>query len=89
MGVQSWCHFYASRLSTETTDTSLTGYLNDKNFNDVMVVKMNSKFPNIYSSFKVSVPAKDKEKLFRSEIWPNNAVVSPFFQFLLRKKNQT
>lgn len=39
---------------------------------------MQSKYPDIYTSFKVSVPANDSKNFIDSEIWPEYVGVDRF-----------
>lgn len=72
-------HVYVTRLDKTITVEDINKYLNEKGFAVVNCEKMNSKRPDIYSSFRVGVPVNDINKLKQADIWPVGAYVNTFF----------
>lgn len=71
-------HFHVTNIEVDVGEKSLQEYL--MNFApDVKVLKINSRNPRYYSSFKVSVPVNQVENLLNSAIWPNGTIVNHFF----------
>lgn len=66
------------------TDTDeLSKYL-QKIVPDLKVEKLNSRHPQDYSSFKISVPKSEMEKIMKPELWPSGVRINEFF--LSRKR---
>jgi hypothetical protein len=71
-------HFHATNFEPAVEPALLSDYL--KNFApDVCVVKLNSRNPSKYSSFKISVPINQVDKLLNCEIWPDGITLNKFF----------
>lgn len=69
-------HVY--RLAPDTTVEDLTNVLKI-NFPEAICEKLNSRFPDIYSSFKVTINDYNFKKATDSSLWPNGACISHFF----------
>lgn len=77
-------HLHVYWLNKDTTVEKLKSYLNNKNFKQVICEKLNSRRPEEYASFKVSVPTTDLDAIRKPEIWPVGACVNRFFLNLPR-----
>lgn len=82
-------HLYVNRLEPNLSDTKLEEYLNTKGLTNVKCTKMNSKYPEEYSSFKVSVPIQLTELARDPNIWPENVCINPFFHYIVKKSSAT
>lgn len=88
-GVAKFCHLHVYRLAPDMQANQLSEYLKSKNITDITCEPMTSKFPNVYSSFKVSAPAKYFEDLMKPETWPDEVCVNRFFQHLHKQQRTT
>lgn len=79
------CFLYVSRLDKDTESKSLVDLLR-RDFPEVKCDPLASKYPEHYSSFKVTLDLHNFEKAMNPELWPNGAYVTRFFH--PRKKNQ-
>ena len=76
---------YVSRLHPNTTAEDVTDYLKEK-FPEVHCEKSQSKFPDSYSSFKVTISEYNYKFIMNPEIWPNGVYINKFFR--PRRENQ-
>lgn len=88
-GVAKLCHLHVYRLDPIMTAEQLSTYLKSKGVDDVKCAQLNSKFPESYSSFKVSASNKFLDALMKPEIWPEDVCVNRFFSHLVKKDNKT
>lgn len=71
--------YHATNFDVNTDTIALDGYL--KGFApNASVIKLNSKNPDKYSSFKVLVPEAESSKILVSNIWPQGVVLNRFFR---------
>lgn len=71
-------HFHATNFEADVDEMELQNYL--VNFApDVTVLKINSRNPRKYSSFKISAPFQQADALLDSDIWPSDVIVNHFF----------
>lgn len=80
-GVPRRAHLHVYRLNPETTEEMLLNFLKGKQFENISCEAMKSKHPNEYSSFKVSVPMDQLEKIKCPEIWPKGVYINRFFVY--------
>lgn len=72
-------HFHTTNWEPNTSEEVLLNYL--KGFSQqVSVEKLNSRDPERYASFKVSVPMSDVSNITKPEIWPDGVRVNQFFR---------
>lgn len=72
----SFLHVY--KLHPETTEHQLTEYLKAM-FAEVECEKLNSKFPQYYASFKVSIQQDNLTRAMDPAIWPAGTHVNKFY----------
>lgn len=77
--ITKYSYLYVTRLEKDVTSENIINYLKELEFNDVICDKMNSKRPDIYSSFRIGVPAPILDKLKDCKIWPVGTYVNTFF----------
>lgn len=70
---------YVSRLKPETTCDELAAYLKSR-FPEVTCERAQSKFPDHYSSFKVTINFINLESAMKPDIWPMGTYVGRFFR---------
>lgn len=75
-------------LDPELTADELSNYLRSKKIDTVECELLKSKYPDRYSSFKVSFPSKYFEEVNRPEFWPENTCVNRFLFHLSRKQQE-
>lgn len=87
-GVERYMHRHVCRLSPETKAEDIIKYLKPK-IPNIMCDKLQSRQPSIYSSFKVSVPARCIDIIDDSNIWPEGVLVNRFFHHKEVKERMT
>lgn len=88
-GVSKFRHFHVYRLEPTMTSEKLINYIKTKNIPDVMCEKLNSKYPEEYSSFKISVPEAYANQVITPEMWPEGICINRFLFHLTKKKTLT
>lgn len=70
---------FISRLDPVTTEKQIEEYIQSKFTNkiSIRIYKCRTKYPT-YSSFCLSVPKKEIDRLLNREFWPNNMVIRRF-----------
>ncbi|KAG8260081.1 hypothetical protein J6590_104867 [Homalodisca vitripennis] len=70
---------FVSRVSPEISENDFKLFLNDtRKCDNVVVKKLESKYPSEYSSFKVGISESDCDKVFQPDFWPRDAFVDYF-----------
>lgn len=77
--VPKFVDLHVYRLDPSTTVETLTNHL-IKEFAEVKCVKMVSKYPDQYASFKVSVYQNNFSKIMCADQWPQGVCINKFFQ---------
>ncbi|KAG5882741.1 hypothetical protein JTB14_032339 [Gonioctena quinquepunctata] len=85
VGVTRYIDFHVFRCPLDMTSVELENYLKTKNILNTKCEKMKSKYPEIYTSFKVSVPANFTKQFTDPEIWPEYVGVNRFNSRFLRR----
>lgn len=70
---------HISRLSPETTVAQITKVVK-QTFPEAVCEQLQSKYPEHYTSFKVTIDLENFEKALNPELWPSGTYVSRFFQ---------
>lgn len=84
-GVTKYIDYHVYRLPPEFMEQDVIEYLNSKGIQDIKCQKMISRYPEEYSSFKVSVSFK-QDKVFRNPlIWPEFCVINRFLEKISQK----
>lgn len=76
--------FHVTKLDPETSIEGLLDYL-QPSFPEVKVEKLNSKYPESYTSFKIMVFQENEDRIFDPSFWPAGCRVNRFF---LRRGNR-
>lgn len=71
--------YHASNFAIDASDVELNSHL-AKFAPNVMVEKLNARYPNVYASFKISVPITESQAILDSSIWPYGVVLNRFFR---------
>ncbi|KAK9872182.1 hypothetical protein WA026_016236 [Henosepilachna vigintioctopunctata] len=87
-GVMAYSHLHICKLDPNLTEEEIIQYLRDNDFTDIRCVKLVSRRPEEYSSFKISAPREVVESLKNPDIWPVGSRINPFLYHLDRKKVQ-
>lgn len=85
-GVEKYVFLHVYRLEPKTKGEDLCKFLKP-HFPEVMCEELNSKHPELYSSFKVKISEFNFESAMDPSKWPKNACVRRFLMF--RKKVTT
>lgn len=85
IGVTRYIDFHVFRCPLDMTSVELENYLKTKKILNTKCEKMISKFPEIYTSFKISVPANFIKQFTDPEIWPEYVGVNRFNSRFLRQ----
>lgn len=72
--------FHVYRLDPKCSTENVEDFLKSNAIDQYQVEKLQSKFPNDYSSFKVAVPEGLQQKFTDPEIWPENVKINRFFR---------
>lgn len=83
-GVEKKIALHVNNLKPGTTAEELQDFLS-KSFPEVLCESLRSRYPESYSSFKVTLSKANYEKALLSNNWPNRACVRYFLQ---RKQSQ-
>lgn len=78
-GNEKFSIFHVTNLKPETTAENLQDFLKS-NFSSVRCEKLTSRYPENYSSFKVTIPSSDYEKALDGSNWPIRASIHRFFR---------
>ena len=73
---KAYIHVY--RLSPKTTKEQMQEHLKSY-LNEFDIEKLNSKYPDLYSSFKLTLDFDELETVMKSEIWPKGTRINRFF----------
>ncbi|CAH1109471.1 unnamed protein product [Psylliodes chrysocephalus] len=65
-------HYHATNMDVATSENELLTYLVQFAPN-IKVKKLNARFPEEYSSFKLSLPVEETQSILNAEIWPHGA----------------
>lgn len=76
-GIEKCLNLHVHNLKPDTTEDQLQTFLS-KSFPGVTCVKLNSKYPEKYSSFKVSISKNFTDSIKNPSCWPKNAYVRYF-----------
>ncbi|KAJ3646919.1 hypothetical protein Zmor_024478 [Zophobas morio] len=80
---RSFIHVY--RLNPSTTTKDIEDHLCMSNICTFGVEKLQSRYPDLYSSFKVTIDHKDQDVAMKPETWPRGSCVNRFFHRILKK----
>jgi hypothetical protein len=72
-------HLHVSRLSPDTEAEKLQAYLRPFVISISSCEKLKSKRPEVYSSFRISLPASELEKVMDPQIWPQGISINRYF----------
>lgn len=86
--VRRFSHFHVSRLDPNLTVEELLQYLQGRDIANAKLEKLQSKYPEQYSSFKVSVPSDQVQDVLNPELWPTDTCINRFF-FRVWQKNKS
>ena len=87
-GVVKYLDYHVYRFPPNFNENDVIEYLSSKNISEVKCEKMQSRYPNQYSSFKVSVSIKQDTDFRNPKIWPQYIVINRFLPKLM-EKNKT
>lgn len=69
---------FVSRLDPSTKKEELVNYLKNKLNEDVVVEQLTSRYPALYSSFKIGISETNLQPAFTPSFWPNGVFVNKF-----------
>ena len=87
-GVPKTVTMHVYRLSPETKVDQLLDFLKPQ-YPEVTCECLQSKHPDLYSSFKVNIYESNVQSFMDPDKWPSNVRVRYFLQFRQRNQNQT
>lgn len=79
---------FVSRINTQTTSSEFTNMVK-QNFTEAVCTELNSKHPECYRSYKVSINEENLERAKSCDLWPKDAYVSMFFHRKVVQKGRT
>lgn len=80
-----YAHFHVFRLEPNLSTEDLEAYLKSKKVEDVKCLKITSKRPEEYSSFKVTVPSRLENLILDPMTWPQDVCVNRFLSRLWKE----
>lgn len=80
-----YSHIHLYGLDIGTTCEEITKNLENHNIPETLCEKMNAKHPDLYSSFKVSIPTIQLKDALNPEIWPSGVKMN---RFLARRQQK-
>lgn len=84
-GVIRYMDYHVFRLHPEVKSEEVIKHLESKNISPVKCEQMKSKYPDEYSSFKVSVPVELEKEFLNPELWPQHVCIDRFLHFIGRR----
>lgn len=88
-GVTKYIDYHVYRLPPKFTEEDVMNYLRSKGIHDIKCQKMVSRYPDEYSSFKISVSLKLDRAFRNPQIWPEFCVINRFLQRLPEKNKKS
>ncbi|KAK9680742.1 hypothetical protein QE152_g38853 [Popillia japonica] len=80
-----YAHFHVYRLEPNSSSEDLEAYLKSKKVENVKCLKVTSKRPEEYSSFKVTVPSRLENLILDPMTWPQDVCVNRFLSRLWKE----
>ncbi|CAH1109638.1 unnamed protein product [Psylliodes chrysocephalus] len=71
-------YLHSTNWDPQTSTEELTNYL-QVIIPSLRLEKLNSRYPQEYASFKLSVPNSELNKIMKPEIWPSGVLINEFF----------
>ncbi|XP_031340966.1 uncharacterized protein LOC116169079 [Photinus pyralis] len=72
-GVAKTITYYVSRLHPDTTIPQISEHMKNKSITPTVIQQMPSKYPESYSSFKISIQPEDNELFLSPTTWPKGS----------------
>lgn len=85
-GVVRYVDFHVFRCPLDLSTTDIVTYLKSKNIPDIKCETMKSRYPELYTSFKVSVPANLVETFKNPNIWPEYVGIDRYQNRFLQQR---
>lgn len=85
-GIPKMVSFHVYRFAPTTTVEEVLSYLKP-NFPEVTGEQLQSKYPELYASFKINVNENNTKEILKPNTWPENVCVRYFFN--IPKTNKT
>ncbi|KAK9871477.1 hypothetical protein WA026_012851 [Henosepilachna vigintioctopunctata] len=77
-GIKLLGHIQVCKLDPSLTENQMVNYLRENGFGDVHCVKLQSRRPDEYSSFRISGPREEIELLKNPTMWHLGSRINPF-----------
>ena len=77
-GVPKFISLHVYSIAPDTEAVTVNDFLKPK-FPEVIVEKLSSRNPSLYSSFRVDISGNNLEAALEANLWPSNACVRRFF----------
>lgn len=87
-GVAKMASVYVSRIDASSSLDSVSAHLKENGFTNFDVKLGYSKYPELYQSYVVTVPATKIDEIKRPDLWPEGACVSNFLYHLVRSRER-
>lgn len=78
-GIERSVALHVSNLKPNTSTDDLCKFLR-QNFPEVTCTALTSRYPDLYSSFKVNISKSNYDKAMNASMWPSKSCVRHFFQ---------
>ena len=87
-GTLEYAHLHVCGLEPNTSETDIMTYLTSKNIKNAKCSKIDSKRPEEYASFKLSVPKNIQEEAKKPELWPSGVRINRFLESIYKRKQK-
>lgn len=82
-------HVHAFGFDPKVNKDEIVTYLKENNIEGVSCEKMQSRRPDHYSSFKISFPMENLERIKSPNLWPVGVKVNRFFHYNINSRTKT
>lgn len=87
-GIPKLVYIHASRFGPDVTEKDISDHLKNHQFNNAYIKKVDSRYPDIYSSFKIGIIEADMSRIKDPNNWPLNVTIYPFFHRRTQKSTK-
>lgn len=87
-GTIRYAHLHVYGFDPKTAEETIIKHLVTNKINNPKIEKLNSKYPDEYSSFKISVPFELLEEAKKPDIWPAGVRINRFLERIYRRSQE-
>ena len=80
-------HLHLYHLHNDVTTDNIIEYLQSLKFENCIVTKLQSKYPQSYASYRITAPFNLLNEISNQDIWPEGAKIQRYFFHRAKGKN--